>query len=320
MLKDQKILITGGAGFIASHLIELLIDKNQVIVYDNYTRDSLSLSQHLLENKNLTIVKGDVLDLENLTTCSMGVNIVVHCAAIAGIYSVSNHPAKTMKTNLIGSFNVLEAARENHIKRIIDFSTSEVYGSFVYRGKETDNTVIGAVGDKRWVYAVGKLASEHLMHAYGQEFDLDITSVRPFNVYGPRQTGEGAIQQMILHALEGKDLTVYNDGVQVRAWCYVTDFVDALYQILGSQHCKNQVFNIGNPKTSITVLGLAEKIISMTQSKSKIVFRKHPGTDIEVRIPDIHKIQELLNFYPKINLEEGLSKTIQWYKGYLERR
>lgn len=239
---------------------------------------------------------------------------MIHCAAIAGIYSVVNNPARTMSVNLIGSYNVLEAARLNHVKRVIDFSTSEVYGPHVYRGQETDPTIIGPIGEPRWVYALGKLASEHLTHAYGKEHRIEVTSVRPFNVYGPRQMGEGAIQQMILKSLQGEEVTVYNDGVQIRAWCYVTDFVTAICSVLDNSECNNQVFNIGNPKTSITVLGLAEKIIEMTGSKSKIVFKKHPGAEIEVRIPNIDKAKELLGFEPRVNLTRGLQETIDWYK------
>lgn len=312
-MKGKTIFITGGAGFIASHLIDRLIDDNKVIIYDNYLRNSLCFNKGVVGHKNFVSIKGDVLDFDFLCEQSRGVDVIVHCAAIAGIYSVGNQITTTMKVNLIGSYNVFEAAVKNKVKRVIDFSTSEVYGSFIYRGVETNNTTIGPIGEKRWVYAISKLASEHLLSAYANDFGLEAVSVRPFNVYGPRQTGEGAIQQMVLRALKDEDITVYNDGVQIRAWCFVEDFVEALYAILCSDKSVNQVFNIGNPLASITVYGLAQKIIDLTDSKSNIVFKKHPGTEIEVRIPDISKARSLLGFEPQVGLDEGLVRTIKWY-------
>lgn len=241
-------------------------------------------------------------------------DVIVHCAAIAGIYSVSGSPTATMKVNVIGTYNALEAAIRNGVKRFVDFSTSEVYGPFVYRGKETDNTVIGPIGEHRWVYAVGKLASEHFVHAYAKEYGLEAVSVRPFNVYGPRQVGEGAIQQMVSMALKGEDVVVYNDGVQVRAWCYISDFIRALYAAVCSNNSAHEVFNIGNPQASTTILDLAQRVIRTTGSKSNIVFKKHPGAEIEVRIPNIDKAKSVLGFEPEVGLDEGLVKTVAWYR------
>jgi len=314
-IENKTIFVTGGAGFIASHIIDRLIDNNKVTIYDNYTRDSVCFDKDLITHENLTLIKGDVLDSVYLSKSMKGSDIVVHCAAIAGIFSVSSSPTTTMKVNLIGTYNVLEAALEHNVKQVIDFSTSEVYGSFVYKGKETDNTTIGPVGQKRWTYAIGKLASEHLAHSYAEEYDLNAISVRPFNVYGPRQIGEGAIQQMIIRALSNEDITIYNDGLQIRAWCYVSDFTDAFIKIL-ERNINNQTINIGNPQASTNIVTLAQKIIEMTDSLSTIVFKKHPGEEIEVRIPDIEKAHDLLDYIPAVGLEEGLRKTIKWYKQY----
>jgi len=314
-IKNKKILITGGAGFIASHLIERLINDNKVIIYDNLLRNAFQYTG-LDKHTNLKFIKGDVLDFESLNKTMEGVDICVHAAAVAGIFSVGKNATLTMKVNFIGTYHALESAVKNNVKRFIDFSTSEVYGPFVYKGKETDFTTLGPVGEKRWVYAISKLAGEHFAHTYEEEYGIEVVTVRPFNVYGPRQMGEGAIQQMITRALKNEDITVFNDGTQIRSWCYVTDFIDALYNAMHIKNAGNHIFNIGNPQATITVLGLAEKIISLTKSKSKIVFKAHPGPEVEMRVPDISKSCSLLGFRPKVSLDEGLSSSIEWYKKY----
>ncbi len=315
-ISGKRILITGGAGFIASHLIERLIDRNEVVVYDNLHRNAFQYSG-LHGHPNISVVRGDVLDADLLAKAMIGIDICVHAAAIAGIYSVGANLTRTMKVNLLGSYNALEAAVSKNVSRFIDFSTSEVYGPFVYRGKETDKTTMGPVGERRWIYAVSKLASEHLAFAYSADHGLDVVTIRPFNVYGPRQVGEGAVQQMTTRCLAGEPITVFNDGTQIRSWCYVGDFVDGLYNALYFDSARNQTFNIGNPQSSVTVLGLAESIIRFTESKSPIVFKPHPGPEVEMRIPDISKAIELLNYKPRVSLDEGMKRTIQWYREHL---
>jgi nucleoside-diphosphate-sugar epimerase len=316
-IRGKNIFITGGAGFIASHLIERLIGDNKVIIYDNLLRNAFQYTS-VKKHPNLTFIKGDVLDYEGLNEAMKGADICVHAAAIAGIFSVGKKATLTMKVNFIGAYHALEAAVRNKVKRFIDFSTSEVYGPFVYRGKETDSTTLGPVGEKRWVYAISKLAGEHFAHTYALEYGIDVVTVRPFNVYGPRQVGEGAIEQMVTRAVRNERITVFNEGTQIRSWCYVRDFIDALYAAIHLKDARNQVFNIGNPQATTTVLGLAEKIIAMTKSASKIVFKTHPGSEVEMRIPDIDKSRTILRFEPKVSLEEGLRKSINWYKNHLE--
>jgi len=312
MIENQSIFITGGAGFIASHIVEQLIDKNKITVYDNLERNALKYSS-FKDHKNLTFIQGDVLDQNKIKESIGDARTVIHAAAIAGIYSVGVNLTKTLKVNLLGTYNVLEASLAKKVDKIIDFSTSEVYGPFVYRGKEDDRTTQGPVKERRWIYAVSKLAGEHMAHAYGHDFGMNITTVRPFNVYGPRQIGEGAIQQMVNRALKNEDLTVFNDGTQIRSWCYVSDFVDAILLALQTSKSSGEVFNIGNPQATTTVLGLAEKIIEMTKSKSKIVFKAHPGPEVEMRVPDIEKAKTLLNYEPKYSLDKGLGLAIEWY-------
>lgn len=315
---NKRIFITGGAGFIGSHLVDELIAENSVVIYDNFSRDSLKYTS-LGGHPNLRVIEGDILDVARLTESMQGADICIHAAAIAGIYSVGKKPIQTMNVNLIGTHNTIEAAVKHQVERFVDFSTSEVYGPFVYKGKESDSCTLGPVGDWRWVYAVSKLASEHMLHTYAQEYAIDVVTIRPFNVYGPRQIGEGAIQQMTLNALKGQDLTLYNDGTQIRSWCYISDFIRGLSEAIFGENAKNQVFNIGNPQATTTILGLAERIIALTNSKSKIVFKKHPGPEVELRIPDITKAATLLSYQPVIDLTCGLTKTITWFKEHLEQ-
>lgn len=312
----KKILITGGAGFICSHFIEKIINQYKIIIYDNFKRNSLKYT-NLSGHKNLTVIEGDVLDSDQLEKAMQGIEIVIHAAAIAGIYSVGSNATHTMKVNLIGSYNALEAAVKNKVKRFIDFSTSEVYGPFVYKGKETDATTLGPVGEKRWVYAVSKLATEHLAHTYFEQYGLEVVTIRPFNVYGPRQIGEGAIQQMTLKALKNEAITIYNEGTQIRSWCYVEDFIFGLEKITSLPGISGKVFNIGNPLGTVTNIELANKIKVFSGSSSKIEFKKHPGPEVEIRVPDVTNAETVLGFFPKISLDDGLKKSIEWYKAHL---
>ena len=234
MIKKKKIFITGGAGFIASTLISKLVDDNEIIVYDNFHRDTIT-STGLAEHKNVNIVRGDVLDLESMTHAMRGCNTVIHAAGIAGIDTVVRNPVKTMQVNMLGTANALAAAQGVGIDhRFIDFSTSEVFGSIAFRSSENDETVAGSAGEARWTYAVSKLAGEHLAKAYHSEYNLPVVTVRPFNVYGPGQTGEGAIQIFISKALKNEPILIHGDGSQIRAWCYVDDFVDCILRCLES--------------------------------------------------------------------------------------
>lgn len=193
MLSGKKLFISGGAGFIATALIRRLIHDNQIIVYDNLFRNSLKDSG-LWDHPNLEVIQGDVLDFGDLSKAMDGADIVVHCAAIAGIDTVIRSPTNTMRVNMIGTANVLEAAKRlPKLERLVDFSTSEVFGQSAFRAEENQTTHIGAVGEARWTYAVSKLAGEHLAKAYNKEIGMPTVTLRPFNVYGPGQIGEGAV-------------------------------------------------------------------------------------------------------------------------------
>jgi UDP-glucose 4-epimerase len=314
MISNKNIFITGGAGFIANTLIRNLIKDNKITAFDNFHRDTLSESGYA-NHPNLTIIKGDVLNMDSLKSAMKGADIVVHAAGIAGIDTVIINPVHTMLVNMIGTANALESAYINGVKdRFIDFSSSEIFGSMAYKSSEESNTVAGSAGEARWVYAVSKLAGEHLTHAYFTQYKLPTVTVRPFNVYGPGQTGEGALQIFIKRALKNEDIFINGDGSQIRAWCYVDDFVNCLMEILETPKAIGESFNIGNARAVITTLGLAQTICRVLNSKSNIIFRDQLSADIELRIPSVEKTQNVLGFKAKVDLDEGILKTAEYFK------
>ena len=311
MLTDKNIFITGGAGFISNTLIRHYIEQNKITVYDNFHRDTLSGSS-VDGHANLKVCRGDVLDYPSLEAAMKGADVVIHAAAIAGIDTVVKDPVRTMRVNMIGTANALEAARINGIKdRMIEFSTSEVFGSMAFRSAEGDQTVSGSAGEARWTYAVSKLAGEHLAHAYFAQYGLPVVTVRPFNVYGPGQTGEGAIQIFIKKALLNEDIFINGDGAQIRAWCYVDDFVDCIIRCLENPAAIGESFNIGNARAVMTTLGLAQTVCRVLNSKSKIYHRPALSADIAIRIPSVEKTEHVLGFKAKVDLDEGILRTAQ---------
>ena len=310
----KTYFITGGAGFIANTIIRRLVDKNKIVVYDNFHRDTLTNSE-LNGHPNITVIKGDVLDAESLVKAMHGADAVIHAAGIAGIDTVIKDPVKTMRVNMIGTANMLEAARVNKISdRVIDFSTSEVFGSMAFRSSEDDVTVSGSAGEARWTYAVSKLAGEHLAHAYHRQYNLPAVTVRPFNVYGPGQTGEGAMQIFIKRALKNETIRIDGDGNQIRAWCFVDDFVECIMKCLESPRAIGESFNIGNARAVITILGLAHTVCRVLGSSSRIEHHPPLSADIAIRIPSVDKAQALLGFKAKIDLEEGVLRTAEWLR------
>lgn len=312
MIENKKIFITGGAGFIASQLISKLVHNNEIVIYDNLTRNTLQHTNHA-QHSNVSFIKGDVLDMAALSHGIQDANIVIHAAAIAGIESTVRNPVETMRVNMLGTANVLEAAKnQKSIERLIDFSTSEVLGTYAYKTDESQQTITGAVGEARWTYAVSKLAGEHLTHAYYKQYDLPTVTIRPFNVYGPGQTGEGALSIFIRRALKNEDIVIFGDGTQIRAWCYIDDMVDGILCTLEHKNAIGHLFNIGNARAVSTIYGLAQTVCRTLNSKSKIIFRDALSADIELRIPKTDKSRDLLKFEAKIDLEEGIKKTAQW--------
>jgi UDP-glucose 4-epimerase len=313
-IEDKTIFITGGAGFIGATLAERLVERNRVIIFDNFSRNSLK-DKNFQEHPNLTTIAGDVLDFEQVCQAMQGSNIVVHCAAIAGVDTVIKSPVTTMRVNMIGSANVLEAAtRLPHCDRVVCFSTSEVFGQQTFRSSETDKTVIGGVGEARWTYAVSKLAEEHLAIAYCHEKGLPTTVVRPFNVYGPGQVGEGALRIFVERAIKGQTIEIHGDGTQIRAWCYVDDMVDGVLLTMRHYKAIGETFNIGNQAAVTTIYGLANTIVRVLNSRSNITFIWKDYTDVELRVPSVRKARELLGFEAEVDLDEGIRRTAEFYR------
>ena len=312
MISGKNIFITGGAGFIANKMLEHFLPENKVTVYDNFRRDTLSASV-FANHPNLSVVRGDVLDAAHLTEAMKNMDVVIHAAAIAGIDTVVKDPVLTMRVNMIGTANALQAAVDCGVKdRFIDFSTSEVFGSRAFKSTEETPTVAGSAGEARWTYAVSKLAGEHLAKAYHTVYKLPVVSVRPFNVYGPGQTGEGALQIFIKKALKNEDIHIDGDGTQIRAWCFVDDFVDCLMRCVENPVAIGESFNIGNARAVTTILGLANNVCRVLNSKSKIIFDPPLSADVELRIPCVNKAFDLLGFKAKVDLDEGITRTAEW--------
>jgi UDP-glucose 4-epimerase len=317
-LAGKRIVITGGAGFIGTTLARRLVDANEVVALDNLHRDVLTGSG-LLDHPGFSFVEGDVVDGELVRDVAQGCTHLVHAAAIAGVDTVLESPVRTMRVNVIGTYNALEAALATRttVERVVEMSTSEVFGRHAFNVDEGHVTTIGSVGEARWTYAVSKLAGEHMAHAYFDEHRLPIVSVRPFNVYGPGQVGGGAIRAFIEAALAGRDLTIHGDGTQVRAWIYVDDMVDGLLACLEHPDAVGESFNLGNAGAAVTILDLAQRIKRLTGCPGEIVFQPLHYTDVELRVPNADKARTVLGFEACTDLDEGLARTIAWYRSRL---
>lgn len=314
-IKNKKILLTGGAGFIGSTLAEKLIGNNEILIYDNFSRDSLKYKK--LKAGDLKIICDDVLNLDSLRKAceDFKPEIVIHLAAIAGIDTVIIDPVKTLDVNINGTLNLLKALKKysGKLERFLDFSTSEVLGAYAYKSNEKSQTNFAPVGEGRWTYSISKVTGEHLVHSFYKQHGYPCVTIRPFNIYGPGQVGEGAIQIFIKNVVKGKNIEIHGEGDQIRSWCYIDDMVDGIDLCLTNKKAIGEVINIGNPKGTITISSLAEKIVFLCKSKSRIVYIPKNYVDVELRIPSIDKAKELLGFNPKVDLNEGIIRTYKWY-------
>lgn len=314
MLQGATILITGGAGFIGSALTRRLIDSNRIRIFDSLRRNALA-ETGLDKHPNMELIVGDVRDAAALGKACVGADYVIHMASIAGVDTVLKNPVTTMEISLEGTLNALRSSLAvGTIRRFIDFSTSEVFGSYAFRVREADVTSLGAVGQARWTYAVSKLATEHLAHNYYVQYGLPTCAIRPFNIYGPNQVGEGAIHAFVTRAIKNEPILVHNEGDQIRSWCFIDDIVDGIVMALERPEAVGESFNIGNPRSTITIYQLARMIVELAQSQSPIQFTPWDFPDVELRVPDVKKAERLLGFRAQVDLDVGLRRTIEWYR------
>ena len=320
-IKNKRILLTGGGGFIGSKLAEMLSNDNELLIYDLLIRDSLKYKN--INKKNVKLVKGDICSFEPLKKAAEDFKpqIAVHLAAVAGVDTVIHNPVKTMEVNILGTFNFVRAIEKysSKLERVLNFSTSEVLGAYSYKSPEKSNTNVAPVGEGRWTYSISKVSGEHLIYSYYKTRGYPALSIRPFNIYGPGQIGEGAIQIFIKNAVLNKNIEIHGDGDQIRSWCYIDDMIDGIMLALTKKKAIGEIFNIGNPKGTVTITSLAEKIIQLCDTKSMIKYIPKNYVDVELRIPTIDKAEHILGYKPKVDLNEGIVRTFKWYKKYFSK-
>ncbi|MEM1991392.1 MAG: UDP-glucuronic acid decarboxylase family protein [Thermoproteota archaeon] len=313
VLETCKILVTGGAGFLGSYVCDVLNRLGaSVVCVDDLSSGKLDNIDHLLENEKFVFIRADVSNFES----DEKFNYVLHMASPAVPEEYKFRPVDTMKANSVGTLNMLEIARKSDAK-ILFTSTSEVYGDAkILPTPETYWGNVNPIG-LRSCYDEGKRFSEALIMAYIRQYGLDARIVRIFNSFGPRMRADGVygrvVSRFIDQALSGRPITVYGTGRQTRSFCYVSDTITGIMLTLLSDRAKGEVINIGNPRET-TILQLAKLVKRMTNSNSKIVFKKLPQDDPRRRVPNIRKARRLLGWRPLIKLEDGLKRTIEWFK------
>jgi UDP-glucuronate decarboxylase len=304
----MKILVTGGAGFLGSHLCDRLISEgNEVICLDNFFTGSKQNIIHFLDNPNFELMRHDVVD-----TFKVEVDQIYNLACPASPVHYQYDPIKTVKTSVIGAINALDLAKRIPA-RILQASTSEVYGDpEVHPQTEDYRGNVNPIGP-RACYDEGKRCAETLFFDYHRQNNVDIRVIRIFNTYGPRMRPDDGrvVSNFIVQALKGEDITVYGDGKQTRSFCYVDDLIEAMIRMMNQEEIIGPV-NTGNPN-EFTILELAEKVIELTGSKSKIIFKDLPEDDPMQRKPDNTLAREKLDWEPQIQLEQGLEKTITFF-------
>ena len=306
----KRILVTGGAGFLGSHLCERLLQEgNDVVCLDNYFTGSKHNIVHLLGHPYFELIRHDVT-----MPILLEVDEIFNLACPASPIHYQYNPIKTMKTSVMGAINMLGLAKRIKAK-VLQASTSEVYGDpEVHPQREDYWGHVNPIGP-RACYDEGKRSAETLFMGYHQQNDVRIKIMRIFNTYGPRMhPNDGrVVSNFIVQALKGKNITVYGDGLQTRSFCYVDDLIDGMIGLMNTPDTIIGPVNIGNPN-EFTILQLAQKVIELTASKSKIIYNSLPADDPMQRKPDITLAKELLNWEPKIQLEQGLVKTIEYFK------
>jgi UDP-glucose 4-epimerase len=311
----MKYLVTGGAGFIGSHLCDALLKRGDtVVVLDNFSTGNKRNIEHLMDNAAFEVIEGSILNTEVVDKAVASVDHVLHLAAAVGVFTIVDKPLESLTTNLRGTENILEAAHK-HQKEVLIASSSEIYGKNTDGAlDEESDRIVGSPLKSRWSYSEAKAIDESLAFFYYQEKKLGVRIVRFFNTVGPRQVGHYGmvVPRFVNSALKNEPLTVYGTGSQSRCFCHVYDAVTGLLAVIDSNATLGEVFNIGNDE-EITIQDLAHEVIEITGSKStieKILYEKAyaPGfEDMQRRIPDIGKIKRVVGWTPKLSLDSIIS-------------
>ena len=311
----KTILVTGGAGFLGSHLCDrLLAQGHHVICLDSFLTGGRDNLLHLKNERNFSLIEQDVIDPLSLEH----VDQIYNLACPASPVHYQHDPIHTMKTSVIGAMNVLELARKTGA-RIFQASTSEVYGDpLIHPQTEAYLGNVNTIGP-RACYDEGKRAAETLFFDYHRRYGVEIKVVRIFNTYGPRMAANDGrvVSNFIVQALCGEDLTIYGDGSQTRSFCYVDDLVEGFLRLMGSGPETLEPVNLGNPG-EFTMLELATQVLRLTGSSSKLSFQELPQDDPKQRRPDITRAREVLGWSPTVNLETGLERTVTYFRERLK--
>lgn len=309
----KKILVTGGAGFLGSHLCDRLVAQgHHVLCVDNYFTGSKKNIEHLLDKKNFEVIRQDIC-----IPLYVEVDEIYNLACPASPYYYQLDPIQTMKTSVIGAFNMLGLAKRTKAK-ILQASTSECYGDpEVHPQPETYWGNVNPIGI-RSCYDEGKRAAETLFMDYHRKHEVATRIMRIFNTYGPRmnQNDGRVVSNFVVQALKGEDITIYGDGLQTRSFCYVDDLLDGMMALMEYDGIYPHPVNMGNPG-EFTMLELAQKVIAQTGSSSQIVHMPLPQDDPKQRKPDIHRAKIVLGWEPKIALDDGLVKTIDYFRNII---
>lgn len=317
----MRVLITGGAGFIGSHLAEELHKRgNNVVVIDDLSTGRLENIEHLISSPRFNIAVETILNETVMDRLVYECDMIYHLAAAVGVELIVNRPVEVIQTNILGTEMVLKLAAR-YLKKVVVTSTSEIYGKSTHTPfKEEDDRVLGPTTKSRWSYSSSKAIDEFLALAYYKERRLETIIVRLFNTVGPRQTGQYGmvVPRFVTQSLKGAPITVYGNGKQVRCFAYVSDVVEALIGLASQPKAVGQIFNIGN-NNPISMIDLAKKVKAMTNSDSEITFVPYDQAyeigfeDMAIRVPDLSKIKALIGYEPKVKIDEILRRVIDYF-------
>jgi len=330
-LENKDVLVTGGAGFIGSHLVDALVARNRVVVLDNLSKGVMSNIKGHLRSPNFKFIKGDILDRKVVDKTVRNADVIFHMAAVVGVKHYVEDPARVIRTNIYGTDNLLEAAVKYKAERFVFASTSEIYGKNKNMPlKENCDRVLGPPFIDRWCYSSSKAIDEHVCNAYFRKHKLPLVTLRYFNIYGPRQETSdygGVISIFIRRVLKNQPPLVHGDGKQTRSFTYISDAVEGTIQAAVKDKAVGETINIGSSRET-SINELARLIIDLAGKSGKlkpkhIEYEEFYGAwyeDIPRRVPDTSKAQKIIGFRPKVPLERGLRKTIEWYRQYLLKR